>query len=289
MPNSRQLAILVWLVAGVAFCLTREDLRRLPRSILGAALQSKVVGTFAAIAAWVAAEVIVMSHAKVWDSALTTDTIFWVVGSASVTTVGAITAPDAQRFLIEWVRRMLSVVVILGVFMSISVFSLPVELVLQPVVALLGGMAVLARYRPEYRSVGVVSQWLLLLMIAAMLVNSAVTVGFTDEHSLWPTLWRSLLLPAWLFVGLLPLVWAMSLYASYESVVTVVETTSGRRWGRRFAILTASRFSQRRLRALRNGPIWNLNGATSFRTAREALRSTSLDIQAQGTTDNDLD
>lgn len=272
MPNHRQLAILVWLGAGLLFMMIRPDLRQSVWSIIRTVLHPKVVGAFLAIIAWTIGEVILMNHAGLWSMSLTTDTIFWIAGSALVITVGSVTEEDAGYYLTGRARRALGVVALLGVLMNISVFSLPWELGLVPTIFVLTVLVATASSRPAFRPVGIVCQSLLALIVSAMLVNSVLSVIYTNQQTLWPPLWRTLILPVWLFVGLLPLVWVLVLWSSYESAVVAIELVSGRSWGRRFAILVSSGWSQRRLRHLRRNPPWALRDAATFRAARSALK-----------------
>ncbi len=272
MPNHRQLAILVWLGAGVLFMMTRPDLRQSVCSVIRTVLHPKVVGVLLAVIAWIIGEVILLNHAGLWSMSLTTDTIFLIAGSALVITVGSVTEEDAGHYLTGRAKRALGVVSGIGFFMNISVFSLPWELGLAPTIFVLTVLAATASSRPAFRPVGIVCQSLLALIVLAMLVNSVLSVIYTSEHTLWPPLWRALTLPVWLFVGLLPLVWVLVLWSSYESAVVAIELVCGRSWERRLAILISSGWSQRRLRYLRRNLRWTLRNATTFRAARAALR-----------------
>jgi hypothetical protein len=68
--NNREIAVLVWLGAGLIFCLTRADLRQPTWNVVVAVSRPVLLGSLAALAAYVAAVVWVVWQTGLWQDDL---------------------------------------------------------------------------------------------------------------------------------------------------------------------------------------------------------------------------
>lgn len=107
--------------------------------------------------------------------------------------------------------------------MNVSVFSLPVELTLQPVLATLFMLAAYTASKPEYGQVKRAIDFVLgLAGFILVLVVAVLTVGRFDEID-WLTQGLSLALPVWLTLGLLPFIGALSFWSRFDHIYVHVK------------------------------------------------------------------
>src|SRR5690349_5559933 len=84
MPNNRQWATILWLAALVMWALTRSDVRRSIRSVLGAACSPKILAPLVLMTGWVVGLVALASCVELWSAGRVTDTAFWFVTAGLV-------------------------------------------------------------------------------------------------------------------------------------------------------------------------------------------------------------
>jgi hypothetical protein len=156
-------------------------------------------------------------HVGLWNLNLIKGTIIWFVVSGLVLLMNSARTGKEARFFRRTALRTLEATVFVESFTNLFVLSLPAELVLQPVVALLVMLSVVAggekRYRDAKRFVDG------LLVLVGLSVASFSMVQLVRQ---WDELNKSanlleFVLPVWLTLGLLPFIYLVSLYAAYES------------------------------------------------------------------------
>lgn len=222
MPNNRQWAILIWLVVLAVWMLSNKDARGSVQSVARRLTTPKVWVPLALMTLYVGGLLVVGWNAGIWTSELGTDTAFWFVGSALVLFFRLNEASEPGFF-----RRTALATVELTVFvefaMNVSVFSLPVELILQPVLAVLFTIAAYTALKPEYGQLKPVLDFVLGFtgIVLAMIVVSR-TLSQWDEIDL-VLQGLTLALPIWLTLGLLPLLAALSLWMSFDHVYVHVK------------------------------------------------------------------
>lgn len=225
MPNNRQWAILIWLAVSAAIFLWNRDVRRSVADVLRTLATPKLCVPMAAMTLYVAGLLVAGMHVGIWTPALATDTAFWFFGSALVLffQLNQVAKPGFFR------RTGLATVeltVFVEFFLNVSVFSLPVELVLQPVLAILFVMAGFTALKPEYEQVRRVLDFVLgVVGIVLVVVVVFRTIGRWGELDL-AAQGLTLALPIWLTLGLLPLLAALSLWSSLDHIYVHVRAAA---------------------------------------------------------------
>lgn len=217
MPNSRQWAILIWLGVLVIWVLISKAVRRNVARAVRMLATPKLSIPLALMTLYVMGLLTVGGSVGKWTPDLATDTVFWFVGSALVLFFKLNEASEAGFF-----RRTALATVELTVFvefaMNVSVFSLPVELILQPILAILFTLAAYAASKPEYAQFKRAFDVLLGVAGTALVVVVVVrTVGRIGEID-WLTQGLSLALPLWLTLGLLPFIGALSIWLRIDHI-----------------------------------------------------------------------
>ncbi len=280
MPNNRQWAVLIWLAVVAVILLSKKESRS---QILGLArllIAPKIAVPFLMMTTYVFGFILIANRIGIWSPALSTDTIFWFIGSASVLLFQLNRATGERGFFRKTAIATIEVTVFIEFFMTVTVFSLPVELLLQPVLFLLIATATYAALKPEYVQVKRLLDRLLaglgFVLIAVVLVR---IITEWDDLNL-AAQGFALALPIWLTLGLLPFLALASVWVSYDHVYVHVraEADSWKHTARGMAaVAMILRLRRRDVKAFVGYWPRQLAKAQTFREARgvvaEYLRS----------------
>lgn len=233
MPNNRQWALIFWVVAFIAWVLYRPDTRASTLSVLRAAVAPKILVSMSVLAAWVVGLVYLASQVGLWDADRVTDTVFWFV-TAGLVLFGRFGNVSKER---HFVRRAafttLEVSAVVEVLSEVVVLAFAAEFVLQPSLALLGALSVVAAQKQEHRQVkrlvdalvAGVSLGLLLFVVVSVITNW----GSLDKADLL----QQFMLPIWLTIGVLPYIYAVGLLSAYGLAFIRIDWKSQRGWWER--------------------------------------------------------
>lgn len=234
--NSREWATLIWLVALFLFCLSKPALRASLSRVVAAASSPKILGPIVALVAWVALEVELGARAGVWNSDLLKGTVIWILVDGVVLLANFDEATVGPRFFRDRVRGLIRGTVFVELFLNLWTLGFLVELLLQPVLFVLvvgpaladtGGQSAndVARTRRVFTCC---LSWLVLGLLSFSAWQTYVHWKEMDARALG----LDLLLPVWLTVGVLPYVFGVAVYATYESIYHRSAIYDSRRWRR---------------------------------------------------------
>ncbi|MEX1007050.1 MAG: hypothetical protein WD271_04305 [Acidimicrobiia bacterium] len=170
--------------------------------------------------AYVAAVVFGLYAALLWDWSLFSETLFWFVGTALVLFARYDHVVEDPHFFRHTMLGALSLTVIVEFLTNLSSFSLPVEFLLVPLLVLLGATLAVSATREEFapargcltRVVAVAGLGLLLYSLTRVLENIG-DVATTD-------MLRELVTPALLTLCLLPFIYLLGVYGSYDGLLS---------------------------------------------------------------------
>lgn len=151
--SSREIAVLLWITALLLFALSVSGIRSQIWGVIKAAVFSKLILVWLSLAGYVAALLWLLHSAGMWTDAYAKDTAIWFAFVAVAFPFqfhDTERAPNVSRTL---ARDGLSVMIVLEVLVNTYTFSLPVELVLVPMVTLLVAMAAFADLKEEHKPV----------------------------------------------------------------------------------------------------------------------------------------
>ena len=169
----------------------------------------------------------------------------------------------------------------------LDLFHLPLagELVLQPVVAVLAMMSVVAGRDEKHRHVGSCIEALLALFAIGLLAFVTVKTVQGWEELDGTSLVTQFALPAWLTIGALPFIFFLAIYAGYESAFLRIDLQEGTsRWCRLRSKLALASVTHLHVREIATFPgYWlrKMTEASSFRKARAVVRSYRLERRTE--------
>jgi hypothetical protein len=153
--NAREKAILLWLVAIVAFAAIKSDgLGSSFWGVLRALASPKLLLLFGIAAVYSGALVFLGNETGFWHTSATKATVYWFFGTA-VILVGNATqvSPDDPAFVRKLLRGSLKLTILVEFLVNLYLFALVVELLLVPLLLLFIGTQVVAEHEPNMAQV----------------------------------------------------------------------------------------------------------------------------------------
>jgi TRAP-type C4-dicarboxylate transport system permease small subunit len=281
-PTNREWATLILLgvvVAGLTLSRTGRDALR---GVAGA-FARKLVLIIVIYFVWIALAVVIAHGWKLWNRTLATDTVFWIVlAGIRLLWNTAAEATKAGYFL----RTALGTVgasAWIEFYLNLGSFPIPVEFAVQVVLLFVGLLATVGQARKETASVGRFFGCLgglgvlaFAFGIGAQLATSFSTINLDDLR-------LSFLLPMWLTLAALPLIWVYSILFGYEVALLRLKGHSedGKpSWKAKVAMMLGFRFALADLGAPGQGYQWGLARATTIRGGLAGIREFRRGLRA---------
>jgi hypothetical protein len=255
-PNNREWAILVWLGVVLVLVLAKKDLRSSFGSVLRTALHPKILVPFAGMLGYVALLTWLGSLVGLWRTSLIKDTIVWVIVSGLALFFASTDAAKQPHFFRKRLAAALGITAFIGFFVNLFVLPFGAELLLQPFLALLVGVSVVAGREARHRAVKRLVDALLVLIGFSLLTFALVELIANWDKTDKGGVLLQLALPIWMTLGMLPFVYLLSLYTTYEKAFGGINFATDDRRARlraKLALVTKLHFRHRETNAF----TWN--------------------------------
>ncbi|PZC50294.1 MAG: hypothetical protein DK306_000022 [Chloroflexi bacterium] len=207
----------------------------------------------------------------IWAFELTTDTEVWMSSVGFILLFSIDGAATDSLLFPKVILRSLEVTAILGFVLNMFVFSFYVEVVIPPLIFLFAGISAFAASKPEYRATKKIADVVLSLAGIAVLAFAGVRlVGEWQEIELVETL-RALVLPVWPTIGIIPFVYIVAVFATYELILLRMSIAARRPsvpWAVRLAVIISFRLSLSELRGVSVRSLREIGSSVSFTEAR---------------------
>ncbi|WP_253343514.1 hypothetical protein [Sphingobium sp. OAS761] len=214
--NTREVATGIWLAAFLGWCLFQPGVRSSLGQVIKAACHPVLLGPVALLAVYIALVTWALAQAGLWETSLLKTTILWSVTSAIALLGRTITAKEKPGFFRELLTDNLKITAAVEFVAVFYTFHLLAELVLIPLITLLSLTAAFAEGKPENRQVHSLLNGILSVFGFGLLgysIHSIYTAP--DTFATWQT-FEEFYLPPLLSIGLIPFLFVMKAYASYE-------------------------------------------------------------------------
>ena len=277
MLTTRELASLFWLAVLVALLVSRGDGRAGVRSVGRLLLRRKLAGAILAFAGYVGVLVYAASRLGAWNPGLATDTLLWFFTAGLRVLFSLNRASTEERFFVRTARDTVGITALLEFYVNLVAFPLPVEVIGQPVIALLLGMSIVAGRDPaQLPAKRFVDATLGLAGLGVMAITGWALAGERSTLDMAGML-RSFALPIWLTLGALLFLYGFCLISNYEQAslrVTLASPDRQTPWRAKVALVLGQ--------GMRNGAYLSFAGsayprrlaeATSVAEARQTVRA----------------
>lgn len=216
--DTRELATAIWLGILTTWCMTKPSIRNGFGSVLSAATARPVAIVFSLAIAYLVTMTVVLRHFELWTLKQFKITALWfiVAGIPALADTPEISKDPA--LLKTAIAKNFKLSLFLDFF--INLFKLPLlgELIFVPFTALLGGLLAVAQSNEKYAPAQKLLNGVLIAIGFGFLVFESYKVLTSFDKIANVDTLRDFALPIIYNVAFIPLLWAMSIYAAYESV-----------------------------------------------------------------------
>ena len=225
--------------------------------------------------ACIGSEIVLGRRIGLWKHDLIKDSVVWVIGPAIGLFFGISDAGEKPHFFREAVLSTLKYSVFVEFYVNLVTFSLPIELVLVPVVTVITLLTVVAGKDEKFKPVRVLLNWVTALIGFGLLIAVSVRLAADWHHVDTLSDLRQLALPMWLTVGLMPYIFLLVLWATYGLLfVRINFATNDKKARRRAKVALAFALNFRTHRVGQFGGPWlhQIGSASTFSQARSVVR-----------------
>jgi len=257
--TTREIATGIWIALFLAYAFTESKVRHSVARVFRLGLKWKVLLTLLGVAVYTGAIVAGLRLLELWNPSMLKDTIVWFLFYGIALAFSGITAGSQ----VSWravVREQIKAIIVVEYLANTYTFSLFVELVLVPVITVVALLDVMARTRPEYARVKIVTGPLQSLFGLAVLGSAIYLAWATRQTFDASQAFLDIALAPLLSVLLVPVVYFFALWSAYVQVF--IKLRIPKRDDARFVRYARARLF--RYLGLRLGKIWRFNRDQAF-------------------------
>ncbi len=254
MFNSREIATGCWLGLGLIWTLSQASVRKALWGVVRTFFRRQILGPVCVMALWSGISVRLLAAIDLWDVSLLKDTMLWFCLSAMAMSMRLATSKADEDVFWKVVGENFKVVILLEFLINTYTFSLPVELVVMPLIALIAMISEYASSYEEHASVAKLTQGIQVLF--GFVILAYATVRALSDLSALGTMetLRSVALAPLLFTLFVPCLYLFMVVVKYEQVFVRLKLgaekdPSVKRYARR-CILAYVRLSMKKLHLL---------------------------------------
>lgn len=274
--NNRELAFVLWgLLFGGYHLATKKAPRKALASVLHAFLKPKILVVLFFAGSWVAASVSILAKLNCWTTLNLKTTLLWSVTFAFVTVFDFDRISEDNTYFRKTIRDIVSMTAVVTFVAEAYSFSLFVELLLLPFLAVVTTAHMISEGDPKQAPVHKVAGAILvaagLAYVGYGLYQAAADFeGFVTLSNL-----REFAVPLTLSLMFLPFMYGLSVFASYERNAVRLRLSLRDRQLRRYALRRAITHFRLDLEAFRR---WTRNVALNPPATREDARRSIAEV-----------
>jgi hypothetical protein len=142
--NNRQIALVIWLGIFILWILWRQDMRSSIRAVASTLFEPIVLLIFLLIAIYTSLWLRFFQQVQLWNITFIADTMLWFFGTGCILLLNITNVERDQFYFKNIVRETLAFTVIIEFLVNFYSFSLPIEILLVPVLFVVVGVRVVA-------------------------------------------------------------------------------------------------------------------------------------------------
>ena len=215
--NNREIATAIWLAVFFLWALSIKEFRHSIPGLLKTFFNGTIIIPLLAMLLYIVFMIMAFKKVGFWDVSATKDTILWTLGSAFATYFSLNKVAQDSTYFKNAILDNIKFVLILEFVVNLYSFSLPVELIVIPIVSFIVMANVLAKSKPEYKQVRKLFNFILGVFGLYFLAFTfrEIVLDFQDFASLKNL--RDFFLPPLFSIALLPFIYLMALFMQYKT------------------------------------------------------------------------
>ena len=272
--SNREIAGFIWLFLILSLALVKSnEARSSLANVCRTASSWKIVVPIVGLFVWIGLEVWLGSLTSLWEINYAKDTALWTI-TAGIAFLFAHEKANDPSFFWRVIRGAVGLVVLFEYFVNLTSFPLMIELILQPFLVLLLYASISSSYRQEDEALKRPAEFMLGAIGLALLTHTAIDLYANRQDIDWLALGQKAAVPMWLTIGLLPYIYAISLFANSErAFINMDSASSGSRapWYTKLALLSKLHIRNHALHEFLASGVRRVANTGSFSAARAAV------------------
>lgn len=217
--NNREIAIALWLVAIAIYIFSSSkmrDVRKSFRNLLSAFFARQIISVLILMTIYMGVVVYWMFEADLWNSGQIKNTIFWVVAVGFMSFFKLESIKKNKSFFKHSVIDNLKILAIIQFVISVYSFPLWIELLLVPILALIGGMYAIAETDEKHNQVKKLLEGLMIFFGITIIVYTAYMLIISFNEFGQVSTAYDFFVPPLLTLFYLPFIFMVMVYSAYE-------------------------------------------------------------------------
>jgi len=225
--NNREIATFIWLVVIIVVFLFKRDIRKPMLEIIKLLFSKQMLIIILLMVIYIGLEIFVLYKLGFWDIDIIKETIYWIIGSAFILLVNFRDAFKDSVYIKRTIFNSLKLIALIQFILNLYVFSLIVEIIIIPIVALIAIMDVYSEGQEKYARAHKVTTGMLAIFGLVMITISVVHITSDKEVYFVMENIRRLFLPFLLMIGYMPFIYMFALYSEYEILFKRIDIFMG--------------------------------------------------------------
>ncbi len=214
--NNREIATGIWLIAAIGFGARNQGIRESFATLPKSFCHWKIALPLAVLVFHVGCSVYVLHRLSLWNISFLKDTIYWFLFSGFVLFMNLMTNRDHSSFFRKTILDCFKVMVLIQFLINFYPLPLALELVLVPVLTFLVAASTYAESKKELSTAKKLFDGILTVIGMSVLIHVGRSIHLHYRGLLSLDVIRSMLLPLWLTLMLLPFLYISRVIADYE-------------------------------------------------------------------------
>ncbi len=216
--NTREIAIILWLLVLTIWILSQEKIRQSFSGVLKSLFQIKILSVIIAAIVYTGFTVLVLVKIGIWDFSLLKDTIYWFLAVAFVLLMNTNKANQEKGFFIKILKDNLKIILALEFILTLYTFNLVAEIILVPVLVFIVAMSAVSELKKEYLPVKKLFDFILSLIGVFFIVFALGKVFGDFQNIMTSQNLKTFILPPLLTFSFIPFVYFFAIIMAYETL-----------------------------------------------------------------------
>ena len=221
--SNREIAVYGWTIMACALAMLNSGIRKTVKDLVCKLLSKEILAIVISAELYLAAIIIMFHAVGLWSADMLKETLVWAIFTAISLIIEIPRALKKHNWFKEIVVENIGFGAMLFVVVDMRSFSLPIEIVLFPIVAILTLLLVFAEHKPEHKQIIKPIRAVLAFIGLVMLVWSVIWV-LSDYAGLFSksTFLTFTFIPM-LSVAFIPFLYTLSLFFVYEDLYRIID------------------------------------------------------------------
>lgn len=222
--NNREISLFIWIIIFIICASFNKGARQSFTKLVKHFFKKPILLIHSLILLYISIIIYILSLCHFWHLSMLKDTIIWLLGTGFITLVYVNKFSDDENHFKKYILDSIKLIVIFEFVFNFYSFSLPVELLLIPSLAMLGGIEAIASFYPQHKILLKPVKFILTLLSLVIIFYTFYKIIIDFNTFFSSENLKFLFLPIILSLSLIPYLYGIALYLSYEMFFLKIES-----------------------------------------------------------------